>query len=81
MEETIIAVLATFWLTIAVVKSDGPFLLFARLRSKISLFRCTICTSFWIALIVVGLAIVFKPLVIIMAIAGLATLLGGLYGE
>jgi hypothetical protein len=49
MNELIISALATFGVASLVSNYDGPYHVFAKLRSKYELFRCTVCLATWLA--------------------------------
>ena len=73
--ETVLIVLAAYWATSAIVYSDGPGILFVKLRHKYEFLECFICTGFWVSL-AVTLVAYFVPIAIYpLAIAGGALLL------
>lgn len=57
--EYIILSFAVFGLTEAIVRTEGPFQLFEKLRHRFEKpFMCSTCTAFWIAM---PLALVMAP--------------------
>lgn len=73
--ETLLIILAAYWATSALVYSDGPGILFVKLRHKYEFLECFICVAFWVSLAVVLVAY-FVPIAIYpLAIAGGALLL------
>lgn len=73
--ETVLIILAAYWATSAIVYSDGPGILFVKLRHKYEFLECFICVAFWVSLAVALLAY-FVPIAIYpLAIAGGALLL------
>lgn len=50
MIELLIATLATFGLSALISNYDGPYDVFNKLKSKYSVFRCTVCLSVWVAI-------------------------------
>lgn len=52
MREVILSILATYAISLVVSSYAGPFDVFARMRGNWSVFRCFVCLSFWIGLIV-----------------------------
>lgn len=81
----VLAALATYRLSRAVAREDGPFDLFAALRDKLGQgnwvgrgFHCVQCLSFWLALplaLVCGPADWREALLLWGGVAGLATVL------
>lgn len=76
--------LATWYLAYALTKTSGPFHLFALLRERVSLgglTTCIVCASPWIA---GGLYLLWltplQPIVVILAVAGLALMAGSYTG-
>lgn len=73
--ETVLVILAAYWATSAIVYSDGPGILFVKLRHKYEFLDCFICVAFWVSLVIVLVAY-FVPIAIYpLAIAGGALLL------
>ena len=72
---TLAIILATYWLTSAVVYSAGPKNILFKLRHKYEFLECFICVSMWAAIATTLVAYLVPELVYIMAIAGGALLL------
>ena len=80
----LLAILATYRLTAALVREEGPFNLFHRLRGSIDPdqktwlgkgLNCVFCVSFWLALpaaVVLALANAIDPFVSPLAWLGIA---------
>lgn len=47
---TIALILATTALTWALLDSNGPFGVFYKLRQRIDMLECFLCTSFWVSI-------------------------------
>ena len=73
--ETILIILAAFWTTSAIVYSDGPGILFVKLRHKYEFLECFICVAFWVSLAITLLAYFVPVAIYPLAIAGGALLL------
>ncbi len=70
--------LGTWYLSYCIAQKDGPFHLFQRVRNLFplgGLTACIVCLSVWIALGLYLLALVFLPVVQILALAGAAMLM------
>ena len=72
---TLAIILATYWLTSAVVYSAGPKNILFKLRHKYEFLECFICVSMWAAIATTIVAYLLPQLVYIMAIAGGALML------
>ena len=72
---TLAIILATYWLTSAVVYSAGPKNILFKLRHKYEFLECFICVSMWVAIAMTLVAYLVPELVYVMAIAGGALLL------
>lgn len=55
MNDLIIGALATFGLSSLLSYYSGPFEVFVRLRKKLKALECAVCTSVWVAFIVLAL--------------------------
>lgn len=70
--------LGTWYLSYCISKKDGPFNIFAHVRTFLplgGLTACIVCLSVWIAALLYLLALVTMPLVQIVGMAGAAILL------
>lgn len=83
---------AIAWVTTAMVGKDGPFRILAIFRQWLknrlgsnSPLECYHCASFWIAIAVIILyaadPIIFRPIIQLFGIAGIAQALRGASGE
>ena len=73
---TLAVVLATYWLTSALVYSPGPKNILFKFRHKYEFLECFICVCMWAAIAMSFVAAYLAPwLVYVMAIAGGALLL------
>ena len=73
--EIISIILAAYWATSAIIYSDGPGILFVKLRHKYEFLECFICVAFWVSLAVALLAYFVPVAIYPLAIAGGALLL------
>ncbi len=72
----LLVVLAVFYITHALLDSNGPWDLFLKLREKKLIPDCGICLSFWAGISVTLIFyFTFYPLVEILAAAGAASFL------
>ena len=67
--------LATYYITSAITISDGPALLFAKLRHKYEFLECFICVAFWVTLTLTAVGYYLPVVIYLLAIAGGALLL------
>ena len=72
---TLGVILATYWLTSAIVYSAGPNNILFKLRHKYEFLECFICVSMWAAIATTLVTHLVPQLVYVMAIAGGALLL------
>jgi len=49
MTEILVATIATFGVSALISTYDGSFGVLRRLRSRVKVFECTVCTAVWIA--------------------------------
>lgn len=76
MMDLAIASLATFGIAVMLSEKDGPFDILLRLRSKFKLLECTVCISFWVALVVLAmLALGWSYITWTFAVVGAVVLL------
>lgn len=55
--EFLILSFATFWITEAIITTDGPFGVFEKLRHRFEKpFGCFTCLSFWVALVLAAVS-------------------------
>ena len=73
--QTVLIILAAYWATSAIVYSDGPGIVFVKLRHKYEFLECFICVAFWVSLAVALLAYLAPVAIYPLAIAGGALLL------
>ena len=73
--EIVSIILAADWATSAILYSDGPGILFVKLRHKYEFLECFICVAFWVSLAVALLAYFVPVAIYPLAIAGGALLL------
>ena len=76
--EIITIILAAYWATSAIVYSDGPGIVFVKLRHKYEFLECFICVAFWVSLAMSLLAYLVPVAIYPLAIAGGALLLNKL---
>lgn len=82
--DLLILVLATWYVDHAVINTHGPFNVFATLRGRFrlgGLTTCMVCAAPWIAAVLYLVARTpLQPLVVLLAIAGGALMLGSYSG-
>jgi len=83
--DLLILAAATAYVAFVVTSKDGPFRVFARLRAALplgGLMACVWCLAVWVAaaLYLAWISVVLQPVVIILAIAGIALMLASYSG-
>lgn len=76
--DLLIIALATWYASYCISKKDGPFKVFAHVRTLLplgGLTACIVCLSVWVAALLYALALVYAPAVQVIGMAGAAILL------
>lgn len=78
LEQVVIIGLAAWRLAYMLVKEDGPFAVFARLRTRLArlkLLECVYCVSVWLAVGGYLIRDIAEPVLVVLAIAAIAAMI------